>query len=133
MAEKYVLAACDLPDGRVEAPDAACAVVDVHAADAVHVGFDIRVSPHAANLLAHLQGLPLVGDDPSMPHLFYDRYLLLPVDADAPADTIPMLTLRFTPLPDDGMGVEHGFTDGLEPDEVQGVHTILDMLAGDES
>lgn len=125
-AREYVLYADDDPR-----PSDDCSACVVASPAGVRVAFDVSVSPPAARLLRrYVADIPLTDDDPNLPHCFYRRYRLIRAGAEAPDGACELLTLRFTPLPDDGVGVEWAFADGLADDEMQGAHTVMRLLAG---
>lgn len=113
-------------------PDDYAACVDVTPMGE-RVAFDVGLTPPMAKLLRHVEDIPLTDDDPALPHCYYRRYWLVRAGNATPDGAIRLLKLRFTPLPDAGMGVEWAFADGLETDVIQGVHGVVRLLAGMET
>lgn len=123
-----LLTARDLHDDDKDITDGCVAAVTVTGVDDGHVGFNIGIAPDTAKLLGHVKGTPLTEDDPAEPHLFYDRYELFDDRRSIPERALILLVIQLADPGNDAMSLEYSFTDELEPDAVQGAHTIMDML-----
>ncbi|MBT1162966.1 hypothetical protein [Bifidobacterium sp. SO1] len=124
-----LLTARDLQDDDRDIADGCVAAVTVTGVDGGHVGFEIGIAPHIVRLLDHVKGTPITEDDPDKPHLLYDRYELFDDPVCMPEDSLLLLIIQLNDLGDGAMSMEYSFFDDPEPDVIQGVHTIMDMLS----